>query len=131
MKYLSEILEEQQTALFKECGVFFAFNKDQLDEGLAKIDATVDDVVNMGGGMVCLEKHAITFIEKHDELVKNAIQTDLKMHGKAGVIRRELFNHEAFYTYDIESTVDALDGYGITEQEVLTSFNKIAPTVDH
>jgi hypothetical protein len=34
MKYLSEIMENRQTELFNKKQVFFAFNKEQFEEGI-------------------------------------------------------------------------------------------------
>ena len=58
---------------------------------------------------------------------KNGIEQDIQENGIDGIIWRELANHEAQITTDTESTVFALDGYGIPKekiQEVLKKYMK-------
>lgn len=118
MKYLQDYIEDKQTKLFKETGTFFCFSQSQFNEQKKEGVKYVD----MGGGMVCNKDHVEKLINGLDLIYKNGIQEDLKENGKEGVILRELANHEAWYTRDIQSTVEALDGYGFTEGQILLMF---------
>lgn len=120
MKYLSHYLEEPTTALFNKYGVFFAFSQKQFDE--QKKENT--KYVKLPTGAICPKEHAEAFLREYDQIVDQAIAIDLNENGREGVINRELNNHECYYTGDIESCVDALKDYGITEAEILDQFRK-------
>ncbi len=115
MKYLSQYLEEKQNALIKELGVFFAFSNKQFEEAM---DPKVEKYVRIASGCYCPKPNVDQFVESHDKVVKEAIAQDLKENGKKGVIHRELGNHEYSYTRRIDDTVQALQGYDITEEDV-------------
>lgn len=117
LKYLSEIIQEEQTALFDRLGVFFAFGNKQFDE--QKKEGV--EYVSMGAGMICPKKNVQSFIDGHSELVKNGRKKDIELHGIDRVIAREISNHESFYTMDKEPAKEALIGYGITDEQ----FNKV------
>ena len=48
---------------------------------------------------------------------------DLAENGRREIIWRELASHEAQLTLDITSTADALEGYGITREEVAAEWD--------
>ena len=48
----------------------------------------------------------------------------LETIGKKELIQYELGNHEAQITGDISDTVDALEGYGITREEVQAEYKE-------
>ena len=123
MKFLTEYIEEKQSALFKELGVFFAFSNRQFDEAAVK-GVTY---VSMGMGMISPKEHVKELIEGLDTIHKEGMAEDLKDNGREGIIIRELYNHEAFYTCDTRSTFEAVEAYGITAQEVIQAFYKEAP----
>ena len=120
MKYLSDYAEEAQTKLFDELGIFFAFNQKQLEAARAE----GVKYVSMGAGMICPEVNAIAAIERLDAIHTTAINRDVKDNGMHAIIMRELGNHEAQITGDIDSTMDALDGYPVTFEEVLKVYQK-------
>lgn len=124
MKYLSHYMEEQQTKLFNDTGSFFAFSNEQFEK--AKKDGVA--YVALGSGLICPKEYAEKVFTKLDTIYVNAIAQDLAENGKDGVIERELANHEAYYTGDIEDTVYALEDYGITNAEILAVYKRIAPT---
>ena len=93
MKYLSQIMEKNQTALFEKNKVFFAFSDDQFKENMEKHNLTKKDkVVKMGGGMFCPLANAKEVNEQLDIIYKQSIKEDMKQ-GKDKVILRELSNH--------------------------------------
>lgn len=112
MKYLSDYTEAAQTKMFKEQGVFFAFSKKQFEEGCKKVNAIKDNkVTSLGNGTYCLSKNVDVVINEFEKIHKNGIKLDIEENGIEGIIKRELNNHEAYYTGDIESTVEALNDY--------------------
>lgn len=119
MKYLQDYQEERQTALFNSTGAFFAFSQSQFNEG--KKEGI--KYVNCQGGMICPKDNVIILIEGLDQIYKEAIQQDIKENGKEAIIKRELYNYECFYTYDTKSAVDALHGYGFTDDDIIAVFN--------
>jgi hypothetical protein len=54
MKFLSDYMNENQSALFAKTGSFFAFGQKQFDE--KKKEGVV--YVNMGGGLICPKENA-------------------------------------------------------------------------
>ncbi len=120
MKYLSTYMEDQQTALFEKLGVFFAFSTEQFNEGKKEGVKYCD----AGGGMLCPVGNEKELVDELDRIYKECIQQDLSENGREGVIKRELSNHECYYTGDIDDCVDKLKDYSITTKEIRDIFNK-------
>ena len=120
MKYLSDYMEEKQTALFNRTGTFFAFSQKQFEEGRK------DNVkyVNLGQGMLTEKPFVEEVINELDKIYKDSIQQDLKENGKDKIILRELENHEAFYVGNIEDTIHKLEDYPITEDNISHIYQK-------
>lgn len=127
MKYLSHYMEALQTAAFNKYGAFFAFSDLQFNEGKKENVK----YVNMGTGLLCPKENAADLLAELDTIYKNAIKQDIAENGKAGIIERELHNHEAFYTGSIADTIDKLTDYGFTRADIVAEYNRIAPTVDY
>jgi len=113
------IMEQQQTALFERYGAFFAFGNKQFDE--QKEDGV--KYVSLFSGLIAPKDNAKRLLEELEAITDNYIKRDIKENGKTAIIERELANHEAGYTYSIDDTVTALEGYGITTAEVQAVFN--------
>tara|TARA_R110002020_G_scaffold424388_2_gene633595 strand:- start:20947 stop:21333 length:387 start_codon:yes stop_codon:yes gene_type:complete len=120
MKYLSDYMEESQTALFKRTGTIFAFSQHQFEQ------ARKDNVtyVNLGQGMLTEKPYVEDVINGLDKIYKESIQQDLKENGKDKIILRELQNHEAFYVGDIEDTIHKLEDYPFTEDDIIQIYQK-------
>ncbi len=114
MKYLSQYMEERQTQLFNETNSFFAFSMEQFNEQ-KKEGVTY---VNLRHGMICDKRHVKALLDGLDTIYKESIALDLKENGKENVAKRELSNHECYYTGDISPCVDALKDYGINEEYI-------------
>ncbi len=99
-------------------GAFFAFSNSQYDEQAIKGMY----YVSLGMGLICPKGKQKQLTEDMNSASNNIIKEDLKKNGKKKIIHRELANHEASYTYSIEQTVEALEGYGITREEVQAEF---------
>ena len=122
MKYLSDYTQAKQTKLFDELGIFFAFGKDQFDK--QKQDWV--KYVSFDSGMLCPKANVDTFLKKHKKIIANAIKTDIKENWAEAIIRRELANHECYYTWRIEDAVAALKDYWYDYDKILKVYkNKI------
>lgn len=126
MKYLSDYSQEGITNLLNELGGFYAFSDAQYNE--AKKEGV--EYVSLGMGLICPKENAKALQEGLIEVSKNAIQQDLKENGKVNIIKRELSNHEAYYTGDISDTYYALKCYDITEAEILEVYNEEKKNVE-
>lgn len=119
MKYLSHYIEQAQTKVFDDCGAFFAFGQNQFDEQ-KKAGVTY---VQLGGGMLCPKDKAGELVERLTAVHKAGIEQDIAENGIDGIIKRELANHEAYYTGDISSTMDALESYNIATADIARVYN--------
>ena len=120
MKYLSDYMEAKQTALFKKTGTFFAFNKEQYEQG--KKDNTT--YINLGQGMLTEKANVKEVINGLNKIYKDSIKQDIKENGKDSIILRELYNHEAFYVGSIEDTIHKLEDYPFTKNDILKVYQK-------
>ena len=125
MKYLSNYMEEGQSALFKEMKVFFAFNNKQFKEGMKKHNLSKKNkIVSLGQGMYCPKKNGFKVLNALDGIYKLAIERDIKENGIESIIYRELSNHECFWSGDITDCVEKLSDYPIIKEEIIEVFNK-------
>ena len=124
MKYLSQYMEGRQTIALRKAGAFFAFSQEQLQEGKKKTNAKEGTKFrNLNGGLICPVNTSNALVEELKTIYKECIQEDIKDNGLTAIVLRELNNHEAYYTGDIESTVDALKDYPVTTPNILSVFN--------
>jgi hypothetical protein len=119
MKYLSDYTKESTTKALNKAEAFFAFSDKQFNE--AKTDGI--SYISLGAGLLCPRKTAEQLTKDMDNAIKAGIKQDIKENGINGIIKRELYNYEAFYTGDIEATTEALDGYNITANQVMEVYN--------
>ena len=122
MKYLTDYIQDKQTAIFDSCNSFFAFSNEQLKAGLTKHNAKREDYCTIGAGLCCPKDKANELSNGLDEIAKEGIAEDIAENGKEAIILRELANHEAYYTHDTSSTYESLLGYDITEDMVMKMF---------
>lgn len=114
MKYLSEYTEENTSKLIEDCGAFFAFSNSQLDE--QKNEGVT--YKSMGAGLICPADNCKRLHEGLKLVNDNGIKQDIEENGMTAIIKRELNNHESFYTGDTESCIDSLRGYGFSDEQV-------------
>lgn len=134
MKYLSQYMEERQSEAFKKARAFFAFSQDQLQKGKEENNIKQGEkLLNLGMGMICPAESADVLMDELDTIYKESIQQDIQENGMNAIVRRELNNHEAYYTGDIESTVQALADYPVTAEDIRAVFknknHELVPTV--
>lgn len=126
MKYLSHYTEQGLTDLFETAGAFFAFGQKQFDA--KKVDGVT--YVSLGSGLYCPKPEVDCFLACYKDVISQAMSLDVEENGKDGVIRRELSNHECFYTHDISACVDALADYPISEADILEVYREMVKEGD-
>jgi len=117
MKYLSDYTNDATSELLEKNGAFFAFSDKQFEEAKDP-NLNKEDYRHLFGGLIAPKANAETVARGLVDISKRAIAQDLEENGPENIIKRELANHEAYYTGDITSTIKALDGYGITEDQI-------------
>lgn len=128
MTTLGAIIEKEQSRLFDEYHVFFAFDDAQAKIGMMKYGYKETDMnmfTDIGAGTILPKENFKKFIEAHGALVRTGIRIDKQLHGLTAIIERELYNHECFYTGDCEPAFKALRGYDVTLQRVTNVFYRI------
>lgn len=102
----------------KKHNAFFAFSNEQYEK-----EAIKDVIyVSLGCGLICPKASARQLGVDIKSANSKATEEDLKTNTKKEIIHRELANHEAQITGDIDDTVSALVGYGITDEEIQTEY---------
>ncbi len=97
-----------------KAGAFFAFGNAQFEE---KKKESIK-YVSCGSGLICPKETVKQLMIDIKEGSKNAVLQDLATNGKEAIIKRELYNNEAFYDGDIERTFEALTAYNISLEEI-------------
>jgi hypothetical protein len=114
--------QEKMTQHFKDSAVFFAFSKVQFEENKGELEPGDEWFQYNIGTFVPkskLEYFDNGFDEIEDWFQKSLLEFNLRYHH----IVYELANHEAYYTYSIDDTMNAL-GPEYSEQEVTEVFKK-------
>jgi len=120
MKYLNDYIDTEINQAMRKAGAFYCFSDKQFNE------RRKENVkyVNLGAGLVCPKNKVNEFLNQLDHIIKNGIKKDIQDNGIDNIILRELNNNEAFYTGDIEDTVNALKDYPITTDQIEAIFKK-------
>lgn len=119
---MSAWIQQEQSKLFERLGVFFAFSKAQLEEQRV---AGVEYVTVLGSGDCVPKEHAKEFAAELTRIHKEGRERKLAEMGIDKIIEYELSNHECFYTGEIDDALDALEGYGVTAEQVWKVFHAI------
>lgn len=116
--------QDDTNNLFTDLGVFWAFSNEQFKEGLAKAKLEEGEkLVDIGAGGF-IPKHNIDALTQGMKDIENTFKAQIKeTKAREQHILYELNNHEAFYTGDTESTIDAL-GDDYTDKEVKEVYKK-------
>lgn len=105
---IEEIKKEAQnkfSALFEECGVFFAFSNEQFEENKTPLQEG-EKYVSMGAGGYMPKSKVEDYLNGSAEITKWE-KSEIKKE-KDGVekhILHELYNHECFYVNSIEDVL--------------------------
>lgn len=125
MKTIEEIKLERESkmdVLIRECQMFFAFTNEQFAKNKVTIIES-DTYVAIGGGGYMPKSLVSTFVQGSKAInrqYKDAIKNNKQRRAN---ILYELINHEAFYTCDIDDTLEHL-GTDYTRSEVQEVYNK-------
>lgn len=125
MKYLSDYVQDAQTAIFEKYGVFFAFNNQQFAE---KKQEGVK-YVSVGMGMIVPKDNVDTVFKALKKVTKEGIALDIQENGYEAIIKRELSNHECYYTGCVDDAVKSLKRYGISREQIIAVFNGRSLTI--
>ncbi|HCE1583017.1 TPA: hypothetical protein NGR52_004258 [Vibrio parahaemolyticus] len=126
MKTLNNYVQQAQTEALDKYGAFFAFSNKQFDE------QRKDNVIyrNMGTGLICPSQHCQALFDELAAIAKRGREQDIAENGAEAIIKRELYNHECFYTGDPSDAIDALEGYGFTKEQIIKVYVAEAPNAD-
>ena len=120
---MTKYIQEKQTELFDELGVFFAFSREQFEEqrqhGVAYCSV-------LGGGDYVPLHNAELFVERLSAIHQEGRKRELAEKGIDVIIEEQLVNHECFYTGEIENVVDVLAAYEVTYDQVKAIYRKVA-----
>jgi hypothetical protein len=105
--------------IIKQYDGFFAFGQKQLDEQIQK-DIKYSRV---GGGLIMPTSNIKAFERDFQNEMKRAVAEDFATHGKKNIIWRELANHEAQISCEIDDTLDALENHNITREDIQAEFS--------
>lgn len=114
--------EDQVSQLLKNCNVFFAFSDEQFEENKTPL-ADGDKYVRLGAGGFLPKSKSKQFLEGFDRIEKEYKKTIKENKQRKALIIDELQNREAFYTGEIDDTLEAL-GDDFTAEEVQTVYNE-------
>lgn len=114
--------QEKTSQALKDNKVFFAFSDKQFEENKTPLEEG-DKYVSLGMGGYCPKKNVDEFFEDMkgiNQWFKDSVKDN---NLREELIAFELSNHEAYYTGEIEDTMEAL-GSEFTEEEVWEVFRK-------
>jgi len=115
MKYLSHYTEVKHSELLAATGAFFAFSPKQFHK--AKRVGPVK-YASLGAGLVCPSVNAAELVKGLGTINAEGIAIDIAENGLKAIIHRELANYETQITGDITNTVEALEDYPITREDI-------------
>lgn len=107
-------LDAKTSKIYADNMAFFAFSQKQYEE---QADPN-KDYTRCLSGLFCPTENAKKMMDELEAAIDEFHKADLEANGKEKIIWRELANHEAQISCDLTSTISALEGYGITEEEV-------------
>lgn len=126
MKTLTDYTKQGTTKAMNDFGAFFAFSTEQFNE--QKKENVI--YVNMGSGLICPKENAPKLHEALSKNFDNGVKQDIAENGIDNIIKRELINHEAYYTGDLEDTAETLKCYNITIEQIRKIYFEELPNMD-
>ena len=119
--------EKELSNLWEENGAFFAFSQSQFDEAA---EEGIRYKVLSSIGLYIPVDNVATVLNGMEAIQKNEIERDIKGNGLRSIIIRELYNYECFYTWDYSNAIEALEPYGVTEEQVYKIFREEMENID-
>jgi hypothetical protein len=117
---LRKELNDKISSIMEKHNAFFCFSDKQFQEGKKENCTYVD----LGAGLVCQKENVKLLQKEMTEVINEYRKKDIELNGIDKIIKRELANYEAYYTGDISDTVDALEDYNVTIDQVRKVYNK-------
>jgi hypothetical protein len=124
MKYLSHYFNGAFDKLINDLEGFYAFSNAQFNE--EKKEGV--KYARLATGLILPSENVQEYKTRSNAIYENAIKQDMQDHSKEEIIKRELWNYEAFYTGDLEDTISSLKAYGITASEVSSQYQRLLNT---
>lgn len=126
IKTITDIKKEQEdkiSQLFKDCSVFFAFSNEQFEQNKTPLQEG-EKYVSAGAGGYMPKGQVDNYLNGMDAINKwYKAEIKATKGARRANIAYELGNHEAYYTGDVSSTLDAL-GSDYTRAEVAKVYNE-------
>lgn len=122
MNAIYKIKKERQnklSAAMEEVGMFFAFSDTQFEESKTPL-IEGDKYLSLGSGTYLPKSNLDKWKEK-TEIINKWFINEVEQQ-REDYIRYELSNHETYYTGDIDSAFEALEG-NFSREEVQAVFN--------
>lgn len=114
MKYLSDYTKEGVEEALNKAGAFWAFGQEQFNK--QKREGV--EYVSGGAGLVCPKDTYKQLKADLDNAILKGIEADIRENGEEAIIKRELINHECYYTGNIDIVAENLAEYGITRERI-------------
>lgn len=90
-------------------GLFFAFSEEQLNEGLNRINAKIEEICSIGAGGYILKSKRKDFDDLFKSFEKEIKEFKKSEKNLVNSIIYELGNHEYCITHDETDTIEALN----------------------
>lgn len=113
--------EKQTNELMNDCRVFWAFSQKQFEENKTPLKEG-EKYVDIGAGGFMPKSNIEKYINGMKAIYEEFKEAMRDENARIEHIRYQLNNHEAYYTRDITSTLEAL-GEDFTKEEVLQVFD--------
>jgi hypothetical protein len=104
MKYLSDYMQDAQSAAFEKYGAFFAVSDKQFEQQ-RKLGVRY---THMGANLICPSDNVTQLAEALEAIHQEAVWWDVKENGAEAIIEREYFNHEIQLTMDRSAMLMAI-----------------------
>ena len=108
---IKENFDKQVSEEIKKTGLFFAFSKEQFEENKTYKDIENMKYYSIGLGGYIAEKDKEKYYNFNHKIFKKKKKDFINKVKKEDLILHELYNHESYYTYDIEEVVEIIQDY--------------------
>jgi hypothetical protein len=115
------IRQNEVNALMTKLGVFWAFSNEQFDTNKTPLKEG-EKYVSIGAGGYMPKSNVDAYMSGMKDITKDFKDAMKDIKARKAHVAYELNNHEACYTRDISSTLDAL-GEEFTREEVLSVYD--------
>lgn len=119
---IKQAKENKVSELINKCSMFFAFSDEQFHKNKTPLQEG-EKYVSIGAGAYMPKGQVDNYLNGIKEIEKWYKATVKNNKARRENIVYELNNHEAFYTHEIEDTLDAL-GSDYTAEEVMQVFRE-------